>query len=161
MFSLRKKRVASNVLADVLVSEFIMNKNENARFNLDGNWKPSVEFENKVVCYKLALVILALLAAEQKDSRFEKVKTNLERLVFSPDVVEGMPFFLQVKSAMDNLSELLNVRINAGESMLWASRWLEEAGINENNPALNLGFALMWIDNYVTIGGYLKECKPE
>ena len=160
MFSLRKKRVASNVLADVLVSEFIMNKNENARFNLE-NWKPSVAFENKVVCYKLALVLLALLAAEQKDSRFEKVKTNLEKSVFSPHIVDGMPFFIQVKSAMDNLSELLTIRDNPAQWMLWASRWLEDAGINETNPVVTFRFALMWTDNYVTIAGSLKEFKPQ
>jgi hypothetical protein len=159
MFSFRKKRVAPNVLADVLLTEFIADKDENARFNL--RWPASDVFQNKVARYKLALVLLALLAAEQKDARYEQVKTHLEKLVFSPDIADGMPFFLQVKSAMDEISQLLDARDNPAQWMTWAQHWLEDVGINETNPAVTFQFALLWTDNYVTIAGALNDFHPK
>jgi hypothetical protein len=42
----------------------------------------------------------------------------------------------------------------------WAMAWLREAGIIETNPAILTQFALMWMDNYITINGYVNEYNP-
>jgi hypothetical protein len=44
--------------------------------------------------------------------------------------------------------------------MGWAMAWLKDAGIIETNPAILTQFALMWMDNYVTILDYMKEYAP-
>jgi hypothetical protein len=161
MFQFHKKKIKSNVLADVLLTEFIMNKDQNSHFKLDTNWELSPSFEDKVVLHKAALVLLVILTLEDKNSNFKNVREHLEKLVFSVNNVEGMPFFLEVKNAMDNLSELFKLRNNSRQWMTWAMSWLNKTGINETNPIRSFQFASMWIDNYVTISDYLKEYNPQ
>ena len=72
-----------------------------------------------------------------------------------------MPFFLQVKSAMDEISQLLDARDNPAQWMSWAQHWLEDVGINETNPAVTFQFALLWTDNYVMIAGALNDFHPK
>jgi hypothetical protein len=105
--------------------------------------------------------LLALLAIEEANPKSKDVREHLEKLVFSDDIVEGMPFSLQVKTAMDKLSDLFKSRDNSGQWMAWAMSWLTESGINETNPVQSFEFAMMWVDNYVTISDYLKEYDPQ
>jgi hypothetical protein len=44
--------------------------------------------------------------------------------------------------------------------MGWAMAWLREAGIIETNPVILAKFAIMWIDNYITVNNILKEFSP-
>jgi hypothetical protein len=157
-----KENIESNVLADVLFSKFIMNKDLNSRFKLDTKWELSPYSEDKVWLYKLALVLLGILALEDNNSNFKDVRETLEKLVFSAHIVEGMPIFLEVKKAMDELSKLLfSLRNNAGQWMFWALSWLKEIGIIETNPIRLFQFACMWVDDYVMIVDYLKEWNPQ
>jgi hypothetical protein len=156
-----KHIVKPNVLADVLMTEFISNDNLNIKFILDKSWEKSELLLKNIITYKIAIVLLALLAKEEKQKGFKKVRENFEKLVFSPDVVEGMFFFYSVKHAMDKLSELFSLRDHASQWEAWAMSWLTESGINENNPARSFELALLWVDNYTTIMDSLKEFDPE
>jgi hypothetical protein len=44
--------------------------------------------------------------------------------------------------------------------MGWARAWLREAGIIETNPVRLAKFAIMWIDNYITVNNILKDFSP-
>jgi hypothetical protein len=156
-----KNKVKPNVLADVIMTEFIANDNLNSRFKLEESWGQSALFENNVVTYKIAIVLLALLTKEDKHKGFINVREFFEKLVFSPDVVDGMFFFYSVKKAMDKLSELFSLRDNASQWMVWAISWLRETGINKTNPVRLFELASMWIDNYTTIMDSLNEFDPE
>jgi hypothetical protein len=161
MVQFPKEKIKSNVLADVLQSEFIIKKNLNSKIKLDKSWDLSKSFDDKIVIYKIALVLLAILKLEDDFTGFKNVREYLEKLVFSPDIVDGMFFFHGVKNAMNKLSELFSLRDNAGQWMVWAMSWLTETGINETIPVRSFEFTLMWIDNYVTIIDYLKGYDPE
>ncbi len=160
MFDIGKKKIKPNILADVLLSDFIMNKDINSRFKLNTNWVLSPSFEDKVVLHKLALVLLALLALEDKNANFRHVREFLEKIVFSPDIVEGYPFVIEVKATMDQVSELLKSR-NSGNGIHWAKAWLTQIGIDEPNPMTLVQFAMMWMDNYVAVTNYLKGYNPQ
>lgn len=155
-----RQTIRPDVLADVLRSEFIGNKDANRRFNLTSDWDQSSRFEDMVIIHKLSLVLLALLSAEKECPSFKAVREHIENLVFSPNMEEGMPFFLEVKRGIDKLAELFQARDNAAQWMRWATSWLSEVGIDETNPARLFQFATMWTDNYVTLSDYLKGYVP-
>ena len=50
-----------NVLSDVLLAEYVLKKEDNERFKLDPRWNSSEDFDDYVVLYKIALVLIALL----------------------------------------------------------------------------------------------------
>lgn len=160
MTNISKEKISSNVLAEVLIGEFVKKEDNNAHFKLESRWESSLSFDDGVVLYKLALVLLALLNIEEKNPDFKYVREHFEKLIFSRDIVEGMPFFLQVKTAMNKLGDLLKFRDNPSEWMFWARSWLREVGLDENNPASLFLFAMMWVDNYTTIMNYLKGYDP-
>src|SRR5882672_7170896 len=87
MFPFRKRTYQPKVVADVLLSEFIMNKLENSQFRLNANWDASTNFEESIIRYKLALVLRTILQLEDKTPNLAKVRFSLEHLVFSPDIV--------------------------------------------------------------------------
>jgi hypothetical protein len=153
--------ITASVLADVLLTDFIMNKNDTNTFNLNANWGLVPSFHDKVVLFKIALALLSLLAREEENPKFRVVREHLEKSVFRADVVEGMPFFIKVKAAMNQLSSLFESTNSSGEWMTWATAWLNETGIDENNPVCAFQFAMRWIDTYVTVSDYLKGYSPQ
>ncbi len=191
-----EKDIQPNVLSDVLLAEYVVKKQENRRFRLSHAWSVSKNFDDHVILYKIALVLLALLNIEEKNKGFLPVRLLFEKAVFTDGNIEKRSFYHHVKTAMDNLGELLDTnntnldnlddqnqklpwtmaclreagvlksdqpilhsRLNV-IGMGWAMAWLKEAGVIERNPATLAQFALMWVDNYVTILNYLKEYEP-
>ena len=155
-----KEKINPNVLADVLMTDFVRKEEENAHFKLESDWGSFSSFDDWVILYKLGLVLSALLTLETENSNFKFVRDRFERLTFSPDIVDGMPFFLQVKNAMNKLGDLFGFRDNPTQWMSWAKSWLGEVGIEEDNPITLFRFAMMWVDNYTTIMDYLKGYDP-
>ncbi len=185
-----------NVLSDVLLAEYVLKNEENERFKLDPRWNSSENFDDYVVLYKIALILIALLNIERKNPNYCQVRLIFEKAVFTDDNIQKLYFYHQVKSAMDKLGELLDTSNSKLDNLKdqndkipwtmatlrvakvlkndqaithprfgvigwgWAMAWLRETGIIETNPATLDEFALMWIDNYLTINNYLNECNP-
>jgi hypothetical protein len=63
---------------------------------------------------------------------------------------------LQAAGVLGNDQVMLHSVVGEG----WTIAWLREAGIIETNPAILTQFALMWMDNYITINGYVNEYNP-
>jgi len=192
-----KKDIQPNVLSDVLLAEYVLKKEENQRFKIDPRWNASESFDDYVVLYKVALVLLALLNMERKNQKFLQVRLTFEKAVFTYGNIQKLYFYHHVKSAMDKLGELLDTSnctldnlkdqiekmpwtmtclraakvlendqaiIHSRSAVIgmgWAMAWLKEAGIMETNPAILSQYALMWMDNYVTISNYLEEYNPQ
>jgi hypothetical protein len=161
MSEFQKKKIKSNVLAEVLFTEFIINKDLNSKFRLCESWDISNSFEYKVILHKKAIVLLAILTLEVHENNFKRVRERFEKLIYSADVVDGMFSFIEVRNAMENLSELCSLRDNSGQWIIWGISWLKEAGITETNPIRSFQLACMWVDNYLTIMDYLKKYDPE
>lgn len=191
-----KKDIKPSVLSDVLLSEYILKREENERFLLDPCWNSSESFYDFVMLYKIAIIIIALLNNEQEDIGFFQVRLEFERAVFTDGNIQKLYFYYDVKSAMDKLGELIDLKnkdldnvcdqnkripwtmaclrdvgvlgdnqaIQHSRSsvigMGWAMAWLREAGIIEVNPAILTQFAIMWMNNYITVNDILKEFSP-
>lgn len=161
-----KKNIQPNVLSDVLLAEYVLKKEGNQQFKIDPSWNASESFDDFIVLYKIALVLIALLNMESKDQKFFQVRLIFEKAVFIDGNIQKLYFYHHVKSAMDKLGELLDTGNHKldnlkdqNEKMGWAMAWLKDAGILETNPAILTQFALMWMDNYFAIVDYLKEYK--
>ena len=59
-----------NVLTDVLLAEYVLKKEENEQFKLDPRWNSSEGFDDYVVLYKIALVLIALLNIERENPNY-------------------------------------------------------------------------------------------
>ena len=195
-FNFFKKSIQPNVLSDVLLSDYILKKEENERFNLDSRWTSSESFYDFVVAYKIAIVLLALLNVERKNRKFLQVRLKFENSVFMDGNIQKRDFYAAVKTAMDKLGELIDPSnykldsladqnsklpwtmaclratgvlgkdqaiVRSGSSVIgmgWAMAWLKDVGITETNPVRLDRFALMWMDNYITISSYLNKYNP-
>lgn len=188
--------IKQQVISDVLLSDFVMNQEANQRFYIDQQWDQSEVFDNYIILYKIAVVILALLNVESKNQNFLPARILFEKSVFTDGNVQKLHFYQQVKSAMDKLGELICTDNFKSDKLIdqnnkmpwtmaclrdlgvlkedqpiehsipsvawmgWAMAWLRDVGAIETNPAVLDRFALMWMDNYITIVNYMKELNP-
>lgn len=191
-----KENIRPNILSDVLLSEYVLKREENERFNIDKRWNASDSFYEHVILFKLAVVIMALLKNEQDDIGFYQVRLEFEKAIFSDGNVQKLYFYYEVKSAMDKIGELINPKnkgldnlrdqnnkmpwtmaclrdngvLGSDQAILhsrgfiigmgWAMAWLRELGILETNPMILSRFAIMWMDNYITVNDILKGFNP-
>jgi hypothetical protein len=152
--------VKSNVLSDVLLAEYVLKNEENERFKLDLRWNSSAGFDDYVVLFKIALVLIALLKMESKNSNYFHVRSAFEKAIFTDGNIQKLYFYHQVKSAMDKLGELLdtnNSKIDnlkdQNEKMPWTMKCLREAKVLEDGQAImhsrfsviGMGWAMAWL----------------
>lgn len=155
-----EKDIQPNVLSDVLLAEYVLKKEENQRFHLDPRWNASESFDDYVILYKIALVLLALLNMEGKNQKFFQVRLLFEKAVFTDGNIQKLYFYHHVKSAMDKLGELLdtsNVNLDnlkdQNENLPWTMTCLRAAGVLENDQAIihsrpaiiGMGWAMAWL----------------
>lgn len=154
-----KNNINSKVLSDVLLAEYVMKKTENLRFKLDSQWDIPDTFEDNVVLYKLAIVLLALLNVEKHNKKFEQVRIHFEKNIFTDGNVQKLSFYYNVKSAMDKLGELIECRSYNTDnetcpvnSFPWSVAYLREAGIVGIDQAtvakssvIWMGWAMAWL----------------
>ena len=95
-FNFFKKSIQPNVLSDVLLSDYILKKEENERFNLDSRWTSYESFIDFVVAYKIAIVLLALLNVERKNRKFLQVRLKFEDSVFMDGNIQKRDFYVTV-----------------------------------------------------------------
>ena len=70
-----------NVLSDVLLAEYVLKKEDNGLFKLDPRWNSSEGFDDYVVLYKLALVLVTLLNIERKNPNYFQVRLSFEKAI--------------------------------------------------------------------------------
>jgi len=152
--------IKHQVLADVLLSDYVMSLEANHLFYIDQQWDRSEVFDNYIILYKIAVVILALLNAESKNQNFLSVRIFFEKSVFTDGNIQKLYFYQQVKSAMNKLSELIvpnNFKSDKlhdqNNCMPWTIACLREVGIlKEDQPikhsissVAGMGWAIAWL----------------
>lgn len=149
-----------NVLSDILLAEYVLNKEENERFKLDPRWNSSEGFDDYVVLYKLALVLIALLNIESNNQDYYQVWLIFEKAIYIEGNINKLYFYHQVKSAMDKLGELLDTSNSnldnlkdQNEKIPWTMAALRAAKVLENEQAImhnrfsviGWGWAMAWL----------------
>jgi hypothetical protein len=149
-----------NVLSDVLLAEYVLKKEDNKRFKLDPRWNSSEDFDDYVVLYKIALVLIALLIIERRNPNYFKVRLFFEKAIFTEGNIQKLYFYHQVKSAMDKLGELLDTSYSKldnlkdqNDKMPWTMTCLRAAKILKNDQAIihsrsaviGMGWAMAWL----------------
>ena len=155
-----KRNIKPNVLSDVLLSEYLLKKEENKRFVLDPCWNSSESFYDFVMLYKIAIIIIALLNNEQEDTGFSQVRLEFEKAVFTDGNIQKLYFYNDVKSAMDKLGELidpknkdLNNLCDQNKRIPWTMACLRDVGVLGDNQAIQhsrfsvigMGWAMAWL----------------
>jgi hypothetical protein len=93
-------------------------------------------FRQKVLLYKEANALLALVTWAKEDPLFEQPLHEYERILFpqSPGTPAAAARLQAVKAAMDDLADLVELA-RKGEGLLaWARRWFADIGHDETNP---------------------------
>lgn len=147
-----KEDVKPNVLSDALLAEYVLKNEENARFKLDEDWGKSETFDDFVKLYKLALVIIALLNAEQENENFLNVRLCFEKHIFREGNIEKLGFYYDVKAAMDKLGELIDSHnypidtlVEQNKKLSWIMTCLRDARVIEANQALIPNSSVIWM----------------
>ena len=155
----RKPKVDPNEIAQSLVTEFVDNTIFDDRPQLRFNGDVEPHYRAKSRLYRIAIVLMALMSQEQKNAKFSTVRISFERLVFPPTQAKGFRLLQSVRSAMQNLSELL-WPTDTPREMSWAMAWLGDVGITEIDPVDLMLFSTRWMDSYVMITNVLEEMRP-
>jgi len=147
-----------NVLSDVLLSEYVLKKEDTDRFRLEHGWKSAERFDDYVVLYKIATVLLALLNAEQKNPTYYEVRLIFEKAIFTDGNIQKLHFYREVKLAMNKLGELIdatNYKLGTlddqNSKIPWTMAGLRAAGILghdqaiEESSAIWFGWATAWL----------------
>jgi hypothetical protein len=149
-----------SLLSDVLLTEYVLNKEDNGRFKIDPRWNSSECFDDYVVLYKIALVLIALLNIERINPNYYQVRLTFEKAIFTEGNIQKLYFYHQVKSAMDKLGELLdtsNSKIDnlkdQNEKMPWTMTCLRAAKVLGKDQAImhsryaviGMGWAMAWL----------------
>jgi hypothetical protein len=158
MFGKRKLRVQAEELAASLFDEFVQRQigfDESLKID-KGVASPT---RQKLHLYQFASVMLAVLNAERADTAFSPVRQGLERRYFPSTFSEGAEHLQDVKRAMKDLTDLIQPN-GQPRPMTWAMRWLSDVGIQQDNPATLMMFALRWPSHFTTVAEALREFDP-
>ena len=158
MFWNRKHRVQADELAGSLFDEFVQRPIE---WDMDLQIDTSITsaIGQKVRLYQFASVMLAVLDAERSNAAFSPVRDGLEQRFFQPTFSDGLEQLDEVKRAMEDLSELIQPD-GQSRPMSWAMRWLNDAGIQQENPANLMMFVLRWPSFFATVVKALRVFEP-
>jgi hypothetical protein len=160
--------IKPELLAETLFTELLQRQHCDipAHVHVEPESIPAIE--SKIRLYQFSSVLLAVIATAQTKPEFLPVQDHLERLFFPPTAQQGAGLLMDVRGAMKDLSELLdlteengpNLSSKTGRSMSWARNWLASAGIDEHNPAILALFALNWMHYYIMVTKSLSEFSP-
>jgi hypothetical protein len=146
-------------LANALVNECILTTNDDLYYKeWTEEWTEKLSrsnaeiikkrFEEVMLIYKCASVMLVLQTETRRDSRWNDVALEIKKKLARSQSVE-----CQVKRAARSLSELISVR--GGE--LWARSWCKEFGVDEYNP-IRLGLiSCYWTSTMLAISEGVRE----
>jgi hypothetical protein len=149
-----------DVLSDVLLAEYVLKKEENERYKISQRWNFCDGFDDYVVLYKIALVLIALLNIERENLNYCQVRLTFEKAIFTEGNIQKRYFYHHVKAAMDKLLELLdpnNSKLDnlkdQNEKMPWTMACLRAAKVLEDDQAImdsrfsviGMGWAMAWL----------------
>jgi hypothetical protein len=149
--------IQPNVLSDVLLTEYVFNRIENERFNLDSRWELTEKFYKSVVLYKIAIVLTILIANEIRDERFKHVRLSFEKIIYLDNNLFSR---LEVGVVIDKLMELVdsnNYKYNKlndlSNKIPCTIECLREIGITKEDQAIlhnvssviGFGWAMAWL----------------
>ena len=136
-------------LATLLLEEMVDTQHV-LPLHLEVDENTSARFMSHVRQYQLAAVMMALMQAEQKDSRFIAARTEFESLIFPRDISpDAMNLILLMRAAMGDLDRLIHPEKDRTQ-LNWARTWLASASIEESNPATLYLHAIQWMDFYIS-----------
>ena len=127
-----------DVLSDTILSEYIL-KNKIIEKFMNPHRDSSEGFNDHVILYNIALVLIALLNIERKKPNYYQVRLIFEKAIFT----DGNIPYHQVKSVMDKLgivdlpsnSKIDNLK-EQNEKMPRTMTCLREAKILKNDQAI-------------------------
>jgi hypothetical protein len=165
-----KTPIDPKVLADVLLSEYVLKDDIGNIFYLTEEWKNIEIFHPFVITYKVAIVIISLLNHENNDFGFFPARIEFEKLVFSDGNIQKLYYYKEVKIVMDKLGELIDTKIknlisieDQNHKIPWVMSCLRDNGvlapeqaIQENRlSTIGMGWAMAWLRD---VG--IKELNP-
>ena len=160
--------VKPEVLAETLLTELLQRHHCDIPAEVSVPPELISAIEDKIRLYQFTSILLAVITITQAKPEFLPVQEHLERLFFPPTAQQGVGLLLDVRGAIKDLGELLDVTeengtrsfSKAGKSMSWARNWLARVGIDECNPATLSLFALNWMDYYIVVTKSLNDFSP-
>lgn len=150
---MQKQPITSQDMADSITKGFIFATRENEQPGpvIEEAMRPY--FDGKMTLYKLALVLIVLIAEEEKTPALLSVRDRIERVFFMPE--GGDNLLLQVKAAMQDLNDMI-FSVDRHE-LTWAATWFEEIEIDETDPINLCLFATDWMQQYVMVTKTIRE----
>lgn len=174
--NLRQKSEAADGIAKALYNEFVINsdldKSGLRGLKIDENYRPA--FETKMLAYKFAIVLMALVSEEKSNSKYSKVRECFEKIIDekSQELQERLKnltlktfrqeitinLHIDIKQALVSLNSLLFSEDR--KDFTWARKWFKEINIEENNPVNLALLAHKFMDYYVVNVKTLRQLNP-
>jgi len=172
----RKNKIPSYDLANVLYGEFVCNMDADKktinRLNLKENQK--LVFQTRMISCRLAIVLMALVAIEEKNSRFLKVHECFEKII-SDKTIEIENSFREITAKGLGKEISINFRIDIQQSLValkvllhsdknkyfsWAAKWFQDLNIEVVNPVDLTMLCMVFMDGYILVHKTLENSDP-
>ena len=116
----------------------------------------------KLLVYREAAVLLALVLTSRVDPKFDRLRAAFEDLVRAGQSGHDPEDRLEtVRLAMEDVSEICLPGPDDRGQFHWSMRWLQELGCHETNPA-TLGYlAFMWGNEFRTALGAMSDLQAQ
>jgi hypothetical protein len=161
-FLRRRQKVPDDGIANALFKMMVLEGDEDAhpeRYPVPANIWP--QFASKMRLYREATMLMALLAQNQKEKRYEKVLTSFEQLIFPTSPDDGVSTkAAALKNATRDLGDLFSHDRADEMGLLWSRKWFAQIGYEENNPIRLSVFAISWMDRYIAAIDTLEKLLP-
>lgn len=159
MLQKRKVKAPAEEIAAELFQQFVEQPTVSLPEGVSSECDDPAFLDKQLRLYRFASVLLAVLDAERRDSRFSAVRDGLERRFLPPTYAQGTALLEALREAMSQLAQLVQPQ-GEPKPVTWALRWFERAHAHDTNPALLDIFAIQWMDHFVAVAGALRELKP-
>jgi hypothetical protein len=148
----RAPLASAEAFAQDLLSEYVDNPDMNAGDELPAESGARRRYLDAKRLYRLALVLVVLLAEEERRPVMLRVREGVEALVFSPQAGDKEPRVSALRAAMRDLGELLSLTGGmVGRPLSWSRAWFERVGVVETNPVRLTTFAVGWMDAFTAL----------
>ena len=116
-------------------------------------------FAKRIYLYCEASALRVLLTENLRDSRYEELLQEFEKLLFGPEpTTKALAKLHLIKSAMGNLERLINE--GADHSLSWCREWFQNIGYDETNPAVLVTFAQLLALNTKSLRDAISDIGP-
>jgi hypothetical protein len=172
----KKNKIPANDLAKVLYNKFVLNTESDVSVlkKLNINNIQRTAFQTRTLSCRFAVVLMALVAMEEKNDNFVKVREYFEKIISDRTVdieqqyrkitVETLGekivinFRIDIKQSLVALKELLHSDSN--KHFTWATKWYKDLNIEVVNPVDLTMLCMVFMDGYVLIYKTLENSDP-